>query len=198
MSIRVMICNHIHLYAEGLRRLLDEGEEVSVIGLASDERDLEILQGLDPDVVISDAVCFPRLAGRAKKILLIWAGNGRHPYPPFGDLKTMVKQGLGGILDEKTAPALLRKAVAKVHAGELWVDHQFIYSSLLRDDVCGNVPLSRRKTEILRHICEGYSNKVIADQLCISEQTVKTHCNQLYKKFGVSSRLQLALRLSGQ
>jgi DNA-binding NarL/FixJ family response regulator len=196
MSIRVLICNHIHLYTEGLRRILDEGQGILVVGLASDDRDYEGLEDLHPDVVIADIACFSKLAGRAKKILLIWAGNGRHPFPPFGDLKTMVGQGLAGILDARTDSALLRKAVAKVHAGELWVDHQFIYSSLRSDGARTKVPLSRRETEILRHICEGDANKEIAVKLCISEQTVKTHCNHLYKKFGVSNRLQLALSVS--
>lgn len=196
MSVRVLICNRIHLYAEGLRRLLDEAPGILVVGLASDDRDLEGMEDLAPDVVIADTAFFPKLAGRARKILLIWVGNGRNPFPPFGDLKTMVGQGLAGILDAGTATALLCTAVVKVHAGELWVDHHFIYSSLRTDGVCTNVPLSRRKTEILRHICKGYSNKEIAARLCISEQTVKTHCNHLYKKFGVSNRLQLALCLS--
>jgi DNA-binding NarL/FixJ family response regulator len=56
-----------------------------------------------------------------------------------------------------------------------------------------NVRLAHREKEIISHICQGYKNKEIAQKLHISEQTVKSHCNRIYKKLGVADRLQLAL-----
>jgi DNA-binding NarL/FixJ family response regulator len=47
----------------------------------------------------------------------------------------------------------------------------------------------------LSFICQGYRNKEIAQQLDISEQTVKSHCNRIYKKVGVSDKVQLVLHL---
>lgn len=55
------------------------------------------------------------------------------------------------------------------------------------------MPLAKREREIAFHICQGYRNKEIAQKLHISEQTVKSHCCRIYKKLGVSDRLQLAL-----
>lgn len=196
MTIRGLVCNHVQLYAEGLRGLLNEDGEILLVGLAVEDRDLENLEDLDPDVVITDSAFFPKVAGRVKRILLIWDGQGRKHIPHIDDLKMMVIQGLAGIVDARTDSALLRKAVTKVNAGDFWIDHQFIRNSLFMDGIGTNIHLSRREADILRHICEGNSNKEIAEKLCISVQTVKTHCNKLFKKFGVSSRLQLALLAS--
>lgn len=198
MTVRVLICNRIRLYAEGLRRLFEENEKMMVTGVLGGERDFEGMEGSDADVVIADSANFPLLAGRGKRILLIRDDSDRHLLPPFGDLKEMVAQGLVGILDAATDLALLRKAVEKVHEGELWLDHRIIRNSLQTPENCNRTRLSRREAEIMHFICEGLSNKQIAARLFISEQTVKSHCNHLFKKFGVSSRLQLALSASSE
>lgn len=196
MTVRVLICNRIRLYAEGLRRLFEEDEKMMVTGVLSGERDFG-MEGSDADVVITDSANYAFLAGRAKRILLIRDDSDRHLLPPFGDLKEMVAQGLVGILDVATDLALLRKAVEKVHEGELWLDHRIIRNSLQTPE-SNRAHLSRRETEIMHFIREGLSNKQIAARLFISEQTVKSHCNHLFKKFGVSSRLQLALSASSE
>lgn len=193
MIIRVLVCSRMLLYATGVQRLLEEVPGISVTGLVCNALDLEQHAAGTHDLIVVDTACFSWVAGRAERILLLWDHVGPPHLPLFGDLKTMVSQGLAGVLDSRTDPSLLGKAVFKVHAGELWINHQMIRYSL-----CGagapSVQLSRREAEILRQIYKGHSNKKIADKLSISEQTVKTHCNHLYKKFGVSSRLQLAMR----
>jgi DNA-binding NarL/FixJ family response regulator len=55
------------------------------------------------------------------------------------------------------------------------------------------IDLTKKEKEIVSLICNGCRNKEIAQRLDISEQTVKSHCNRIYKKVGVSDRLQLAL-----
>lgn len=196
MAVRVLICNGISLYAEGLRRLLGEDSGVLVVGVVCEDHELDQLERLDADVVIADASWFSKLAGRARKILLIWDGRIRQSFPALGELRGMAGQGLVGILDARTNPVLLRKAVAKVHAGEIWIRRELICTSLFGADTSPKVHLTQREAEILQHICSGQSNREIGEQLCISEQTVKTHCNRLFKKFNVSSRLQLAIRVS--
>lgn len=60
-----------------------------------------------------------------------------------------------------------------------------------------NTSLAKREKEIIFHICQGFRNKEIAQKLQISEQTVKSHCNRIYRKLGVTDRLQLALLSQG-
>lgn len=197
MTVRVLICNRIRLYAEGLRRILEEEGGVAVTGVLSEEREWEEVEGSEADVVIADGASFSSLGGRARRILLIRDDFDRHAPPPFGDLKEMVERGLAGILDAATDLPLLRKAVEKVNEGELWLDRRIISSSLQTPEN-GRSHLSRREAEIMHFICEGLSNRQIAERLFISEQTVKSHCNHLFKKFGVASRLQLALSASSE
>ncbi len=193
MVVRVLICNRIHLYAAGLAHLLEGDKNIQVKGFACNAGDLRALEELDVDLILSDRSTFHLLASQGKRILLI--NDGRQRLLPLNDLKAMVNQGLAGILDCEIDSALLKKAIERVHSGELWLDRKVISNTLrLTDDSGQALRLSRREAEILRYICDGCSNKEIADHLCISEQTVKTHCKHLFKKFDVSSRLQLALR----
>ncbi len=53
--------------------------------------------------------------------------------------------------------------------------------------------LTKTEIEIVEMICWGYSNKEIIKKLKITEQSVKSHLNKIYKKTGVSDRLQLAM-----
>ncbi|MCX6302416.1 MAG: LuxR C-terminal-related transcriptional regulator, partial [Bacteroidia bacterium] len=59
------------------------------------------------------------------------------------------------------------------------------------DDFCRKYDVSPRETDIIREICNGLSNKEIADKLFISLQTVKDHTHRIYIKTNVRSRVQL-------
>ena len=56
-----------------------------------------------------------------------------------------------------------------------------------------DTPLTVKETEIVKSICNGYSNKEITKHLKISEQAVKKNLGNIYKKVGVADRLQLAI-----
>ncbi|MER2490493.1 helix-turn-helix domain-containing protein [Catenovulum sediminis] len=56
--------------------------------------------------------------------------------------------------------------------------------------------LSKRETEVVELILLGLTNKAIAEQLYVSERTVKFHCSNVYEKMRVSNRLELILELS--
>ena len=196
MTTRILICNRMLLYAEGLRRLLAEDERFAVVAAGGDAETVKALAAFDPHVVIADPACFEHVAGTGRTILLTWDGVSAASPQSFGNLRELVNCGLAGVLDARTDPVLLRKAVTKVCAGELWLDQQIIRRVLRPDAAQSHIQLSRREIEIVQLLRQGFSNKRIASELCISEQTVKTHCNHLFKKFSVSSRLQLVLRTS--
>ncbi len=54
-------------------------------------------------------------------------------------------------------------------------------------------PVSRRESEIVSLVCQGFRNKEIAAKLFIAEDTVKSHLSHIYDKFGVSDRMHLVL-----
>ena len=195
MQIHAIICCQVYLFAEGIKHLLEEDEDLKIWGIACNDQDIRTLMSLDPDIIISDMANSRKIleffsGGDSRKVLLV---NDRMDLSS-DTIKSMIGEGLGGILPKDADSKQLMKAVKKLHEGELWIDHQTLREVLRRNtDKHPDIHLTRKEIDILNYVCSGLSNKEIAKRLFISEQTVKSHCNHLFKKFGVSSRLKLAL-----
>ena len=195
MSHKIVICCQVQLFAEGLWCLLEKSEEVKVLGVARDDNMIETLLQYSPDVIITDLTCSRVVLEKNvhigdKKVLMINDGVNLDS----NTIKEMINEGLGGLLPPDADGDMLLKAIRKLHEGELWFDRhtvQEVLSQKKRDSQ--RINLTKKEKEILSHICSGMTNREIAKKLYISEQTVKSHCNHLFKKFGVSSRLKLAL-----
>jgi two-component system, NarL family, nitrate/nitrite response regulator NarL len=114
-----------------------------------------------------------------------------------------LRLGAKGVLLKTTVRQLLYKSIRTVMAGEYWVDHSIVHELVqtLRSsaDTASNAAqltkyrLTRRELEVLTSVVDGCTNKDIADQFKISEQTVKHHLTRIFEKVGVSNRLELAL-----
>jgi len=107
-----------------------------------------------------------------------------------------------GVVFKTQSPEMLLKAIEKVNLGEVWLERSLIANVLSRLsrnskpqksdlDSNGINVLSTREKEIVRLIGQGYKNKKISTQLCISETTVRHHLTSIYSKLGVSDRLEL-------
>lgn len=196
MSLDLVICCRVRLYAEGVQSLMSECDDVRVIGVANNDDDIRNLMQYKPSVVVADLEC-------CKTALEILSGSGESSVLLLNnidelthdEIKRMIANGLGGILLKEADSKLLQKAVRKLSEGEIWFDNQTVRDvlHLKKEQKKKEIRLTKKETEILSFICTGLTNKEIAQKLYISEQTVKSHCNHLFKKFGVSSRLKLAL-----
>jgi DNA-binding NarL/FixJ family response regulator len=100
----------------------------------------------------------------------------------------------------------LSKAVACVESGQVWANSEQLNQTLdyfakralkSRREAHAKSSLSTREQEISRLLAKGASNREIANELHISERTVKNHLGKIFEKIGVSSRVQAALRLVG-
>jgi len=207
MALKIVIgcCNN--LFTEAITSLLEGDRDFKITGFLNGNGDLaknlEQAVTLNPDVIISD---FTTFSGDMNtfltfsnqftnddqlRILLIGDTSMR-----FADqhLKELIVRGVVGILPPSADSDLLKKALRAVSEGELWLDRvtlMKLFGNMRRSAL--QPGLAKREKEILVHICHGYRNKEIALKLKISEQTVKSHCNRIYRKLGVSDRLQLAL-----
>ncbi|HET9843120.1 MAG TPA: response regulator transcription factor, partial [Gammaproteobacteria bacterium] len=117
--------------------------------------------------------------------------------------------GAKAYLQENINLELLKKIVCKVREGEIWVDRMFV-SRLLKEieDITkvqhqeakeiekGVASMTPREEQIAELIATGSSNRRIAEKLCISERTVKAHLGVIFRKIGISDRLQLALYMN--
>ncbi|MFZ3123118.1 MAG: response regulator transcription factor [Thermodesulfovibrionales bacterium] len=197
MVIKLVIgcCNY--LFGEGLKKLLEDDKDINVIGIFDESADLKEIVKLNANMVLADRGVFHGLPENFVienpiKILLIadrtWLPTA------YKDLPKMISRGVVGILPPSTDSALLKKALKAVSQGELWIERKTLKDMLTSKNLSEKmVDLTRKEEEITSLICQGFRNKEIAQKLNISEQTIKSHCNRIYKKIGVSDRLQLAL-----
>src|SRR5262249_11177080 len=105
--------------------------------------------------------------------------------------------------------SILPKVVKAVMGNELWVDRKFVTRLLAElDDItaarrketknldAGMAKMTPRETEIAEYVARGASNRKIAEELNISERTVKAHLGVIFRKLSIHDRLQLALYMN--
>ena len=203
-TIRVFLVDDHHVVCEGLRRMLELEHELSVVGEAqSGEEALTKLRQTPADVVLLDV----RLGGidgietlhRLKellpdvKILMLTS---------YGDeyLTPSLEAGATGYLLKRANREELVKAIHDALQGGRPID-SLVTTSLLnrmqsQRTSSGNLP-SPREIQILQFIAAGWANKQIAQELCISEQTVKNHMGNVFDKLNANDRthaVTIALR----
>ena len=110
-----------------------------------------------------------------------------------------VLRGIRGFFYESDPPEPLLKGVNAIFDGEFWVSRSIMSKCIGKQrshDTVGvnaTIQLTARETEILAMVAVGIKNEEIADKLCISPHTVKTHIYNIFKKIDVPNRLQAAL-----
>ena len=109
-----------------------------------------------------------------------------------------VALGIRGFFYEGDSLELFLKGVRAIFEGELWLSREIMAKCTLRksrdtlSEENGGI-LTQREKEILAVIAIGYTNDEIANKLCISPHTVKTHIYNIFQKIDVATRLQAAL-----
>ena len=205
--IRVLIADDHPIFLAGLRKLLETEPDFTVIGEASDGREaVALVRSRHPDVVLLD-VAMPRLngldvlreltseIGRLRIILLTASIDP-------ADIMVALRLGAAGVLMKTAATELLFKCLRAVMSGDYWIGRDTVAS--LVDALAklqAPVPesqrrpfgLTARELEVLALLATGASNKYIALQLHLSEETVKHHVTKIFEKTGQSSRVELAL-----
>jgi DNA-binding NarL/FixJ family response regulator len=112
-----------------------------------------------------------------------------------------IRAGAHGSVSKRSDPKVLEKALRVVAQGEIWMSHR-VASNIISEFRRWRQPveekssgqLTKREEAILTLLANGYRNKEIASRLSISENTIKTHLNTIYRKLQVSTRVEAALR----
>jgi DNA-binding NarL/FixJ family response regulator len=121
----------------------------------------------------------------------------------------LLRAGVRGYCNRLASGPVFSALVSSVDHGEIWAGRQvtdyLLARSLAEPQTAEPVPaidlfakLTPREAEIARQVASGLANKVIAADNGISERTVKAHLNAIFRKTGVSNRVQLALAVSQQ
>lgn len=205
-SIRVLVADDHTIFREGLCRLLETEDDITVIGEARTGAEcLSLVGKLKPDVVLLDLKMPDRdglgvlseLGGQGREVrtIVLTASEEERDYVEA------VRRGARGIVLKQAATERLLEGIRKVHRGEMWIDQRVAADVMVamsrpasgtagRGEQAG---LTTREQEIVFLVTQGFRNKEMAEKLSISEQTVKNHLHNIFDKLGVSDRLELAL-----
>jgi two-component system nitrate/nitrite response regulator NarL len=112
------------------------------------------------------------------------------------------RAGARGVFSRSGSVEYLVKCISSVHEGQIWADQtatEFLLGAIREPipiplvDAKGNVLLSEREQSVVRGVAEGLTNREIANQLELSEHTVKNYIFRIFDKLGVSNRVELIL-----
>jgi DNA-binding NarL/FixJ family response regulator len=203
--IRILMADDHAIFRDGLRKLLDAEDDISIVGEASTGTQcIQLLSKLRPDILLLDLrmpdkdglavleeVNFDSLPTRV--IVLTATEDDR-------EVVRAVRMGARGIVLKDSATDLLIKSIRTVYSGEIWLDKKKtsdVIEAFKKSAESGprrDKPLlSDREKEIVGLVAQGFRNREIGEKLFISEQTVKNHLHNIFDKLGVSDRLELAL-----
>lgn len=202
-SIRVLIVDDHTVVRDGLQALLSVEPGMEVVGSASDGSEaVRLTQELRPDVILLDLV-MPRMDGvqaineikrnnPAARILVLTSFAENH------QVFSAIKSGAMGYIMKDTSADELIHAIRDTYHDKPVLQPE-IARKLMRD-IQNPVPqtqientLTDREMEILRQVALGKTNQEIADELVVSERTVRTHITNILAKLRLSNRTQLAL-----
>jgi DNA-binding NarL/FixJ family response regulator len=199
MTVRLLIADDHAVVREGLRMFLSLDEDIEVVGDAVDGREaVELTHELRPDVVLMDLL-MPVMDG----ISATAAIRRELPEVEVVALTSFLEDhlvtealraGAIGYLLKDTDAQSVRRAIRAAAAGQVHLSHAAA-SRLVREVQVSSSPdnLTRREIEVLILIARGRSNKEIARELSIGQQTVKTYVSNILGKLNAQSRTQAAL-----
>ncbi len=207
-AIRIVVADDHPVVRFGVKNMLEREPHIEVVGEAEDGDDAitQTLE-LEPDILLLDLM-MPRLPGLEAmraimsksprvKILLLTSTISTQ------QIIEALQIGARGIVLKDSVAADLAKALRAVISGDYWIGGERVVNlvAALNDLMkrAAESPekktygLTPRELEVVTCIVEGCSNKDVAKQFAISEETVKRHLSNIFDKTGVSTRLELAL-----
>ncbi|UTG99619.1 response regulator transcription factor [Macrococcoides canis] len=199
-NMNIILVDDHHIVRQGMKFLLSTEESFNVTADFNNGR--ELLEHLDkthlPDLIIMDLV-MPELNGIEAT---------RQVKEKFPDVKVLVlssfidEEHVLGVMDagadgyemKDSEPKALINTIKQIAAGE-----QIYHPDVMKVRKSGmnlahlRNPLSKRELEVLKAMSEGLTNKEIAEQLFVSEKTVKTHVSHIFAKLEVGDRTQASM-----
>lgn len=200
--IRVLLADDHPIVLGGLAQLLALEPDITVVARCTNGNEaLAAIARERPGVVVADLT----MPGRSGMDLL--RELRAMPSPARVILLTAriehdqvleaLKLGVAGIVLKESAPLQILDSIRRVAAGGQWLDPvlsgRTLDSVLRRQSGARKVAavLTARETEVVRMVAHGLRNKEIADQLSITEGTVKAHLRTIFEKLGIDSRTKL-------
>ena len=164
--------------AEALQAIEEQDPEIVVL-------DIQMPEGTGLDVLRKI-----RSSGDKRKVVLLTASIDEAGFAES------LKLCVDGVLLKTSDPALLIDCLDSVKAGDEWIDPLLNAEAARADNARDRSILSPRETELVKLVRQGMRNRDIAEQLGITEGTVKVYLHSVFEKTGVANRTELAIRAS--
>ncbi|MBU3022833.1 UvrY/SirA/GacA family response regulator transcription factor [Aestuariibacter sp. A3R04] len=198
--IKIILADDHELVRTGIKRILDDEREFSVVAEAKDGEDaVKLCRHNAPDIVLMD-VNMPGMGGlEATKKIVRMSENTRviclsmhkeHPIP-----SQVMQIGAFGFLTKDAEPEEMIRAIYKVHAGQKYLPADIAQNIAIRrvipeSDNPFDV-LSTRELNIAMRLTKGQKVPEIANELSISAKTVNTYRYRMFEKLGVDTDVEL-------
>nr|WP_314632889.1 response regulator transcription factor [uncultured Janthinobacterium sp.] len=206
LPIRVMLVDDHKTMLWGLERLIGgEHSGMLVVATASDNAStLAQAASARPDVIVLDLdlggvsslAILPQLVQGGHARILVLTGSHDQAV-----MEQAMLNGARGIISKDAPPELVRKAIEKVSHGELWLEQAMLGRMMSQLTQPGGASaqalavasLTGKERKIIAALVHGSGTpaRQLADQLCISEHTLRNHLTSIYRKLGVYNRLEL-------
>jgi two-component system invasion response regulator UvrY len=200
--IKVLLADDHSIVREGLRRIVEESDDMEVVAEAADGKEaIHQIRKSRPDVAVID-ISMPEIDGL--EVL-------RQIQPEYPELPILIltmheeqqyavraiEAGARGYITKKSAPEQLVKAIRKVYAGSRYLSEEAAEALALRvaKGKSGQSPLdllSTRELQVLRRLALGHTNREIAENYNISIKTVDTYRLRLLKKLSLRNNAELS------
>jgi two-component system nitrate/nitrite response regulator NarP len=205
---RVLLADDHPIIISGIEMLLRDTQYEIVAKLSDGAEVLTALAATKPDILILD-VHMPertgvdvlrtlRSRGDERPVILLTAGLDDHR------LLEAMRLNVNGIVLKHGGQDLLVNCLDTVRSGGRWIDRKLLERALdctLQQPAAAENPLAsltNRERSVIELVAQGMRNKEIANELGITEGTVKVYLHKIYETLGVSNRTELALWAKSQ
>lgn len=200
-TIKLLLVDDHGIVREGLRALLDDGEEFVIVGEAGNgDEACEAVRRLQPDIVLMDLKMPGMAASDAIRVIRASSPNVKvialTSYAEDGQVREIMSAGAAGYILKDVTKSDFVTALRTVAGGQTWL-HPLAQRSLveqLRSRQADPIALlTQRERSVLDLIARGMSNRQIGDELHLTEGTVKGYVSTILAKLKLEDRTQAAL-----